>query len=59
MSELKQSNAWLELTKHYGEMKDIHMRELFKNDENRFDKFRIYDTQLSGDRRVGSGFPDA
>ena len=41
MSELKQSNAWLELTKHYGEMKDIHMRELFKNDENRFDKFSL------------------
>jgi len=41
MSELIRSNAWLALTKHYDEIKNIHMRELFENDENRFDRYSL------------------
>lgn len=36
-----QTKAWKKLNTHYREMKDIHLRELFQNDEKRFDKFHI------------------
>ncbi|MEN8169680.1 MAG: glucose-6-phosphate isomerase [Pseudomonadota bacterium] len=41
MSELTQSRAWLALEKHYDEIKQLHMRELFENDGNRFDKYSL------------------
>ena len=41
MSELTQSNTWLALKKHYDEIKHIHMRDMFENDENRFDKHSL------------------
>ncbi|MCP3851745.1 MAG: glucose-6-phosphate isomerase [Gammaproteobacteria bacterium] len=39
MTELNESPAWLELKKHYETVKDIHMRCLFEEDPNRFEKF--------------------
>ena len=41
MSELTQSNAWLELLEHYDEIKNTNMRDMFKNDEKRFDKYSL------------------
>jgi len=41
MSELTQSKAWLALQKHYDEIKHSHMRDMFDEDENRFDKFSL------------------
>lgn len=33
------TKAWQELTEHYEEMKHVHMRDLFKTDQDRFGKF--------------------
>lgn len=41
MSELTQSKAWLALQKHFDEIKHIHMRDMFDQDESRFDKFSL------------------
>lgn len=41
MSELKRSNAWLALMEHYDEIKHVHMRDMFKGDPERFDKYSI------------------
>ena len=41
MSELTQLNAWLALMKHYDEINHLHMRDMFKNDEKRFDKYSL------------------
>lgn len=41
MSELTQSNVWLALLKHYDTIKNHHMRDMFENDESRFDKFSL------------------
>jgi glucose-6-phosphate isomerase len=41
MSELTQSKAWLALAKHYDEIKHSHMRDMFDNDGNRFDKYSV------------------
>ncbi len=35
------TKSWKNLAEHYLEMKDIHMKELFQKDKNRFDKFSI------------------
>ena len=35
------TNAWSKLSDHFNRMKSVHMRELFSNDPNRFDKFQI------------------
>ncbi len=35
------TQSWKKISDHYMEMKNIHMRDLFKNDKNRFDKFSI------------------
>lgn len=36
-----QLTAWSALTEHYNAIKDVHMRELFANDANRFEKFSL------------------
>lgn len=35
------TNAWKALNEHFKEMKSVHMRQLFKDDLNRFEKFSI------------------
>jgi glucose-6-phosphate isomerase len=35
------TNAWKELTEHHNKIKDIHLKELFKNDPERAKKFSI------------------
>lgn len=42
MSELTQTAAWQKLVAHAEEMKKVHMRDLFANDPQRFDKFSIH-----------------
>ncbi|MFW2373443.1 MAG: glucose-6-phosphate isomerase [Gammaproteobacteria bacterium] len=39
MTELTQSKAWKALEQHYEDVKDIHMRDLFEQDPQRFDRF--------------------
>ncbi|MBM3115169.1 glucose-6-phosphate isomerase [Jeongeupia naejangsanensis] len=41
MSKLTQSPAWLALAAHYQEVAPLHMRELFEQDPQRFEKFSI------------------
>ena len=41
MSKLTQSNSWLALTEHYSQIKDVHMRDMFADDEARFDKYSL------------------
>lgn len=43
--ELTQTPQWQNLQKHYEENKDMHMRDLFK-DENRFNEFSIHNSDL-------------
>ena len=38
---IKKSNAWKALDKHYSQTKDIKMRELFEQDDKRFDTFHL------------------
>ncbi len=35
------TKSWKNLLEHYREIKNVHMKDLFKNDEKRFDKFSI------------------
>lgn len=46
MKNLTQSPAWLALQAHYDDIKDIHMKELFAEDEQRFDKFSIHANEI-------------
>lgn len=39
MTELIASPAWLKLKEHYAEIKDVHMRDMFKEDPHRFETF--------------------
>ena len=39
MSKLTESDAWKALLAHYQETKDLHMRDLFDQDPQRFEKF--------------------
>jgi len=39
MSKLTELPAWQALQSHFSEMKDLHMRDLFDQDEARFEKF--------------------
>ncbi|HKK13708.1 MAG TPA: glucose-6-phosphate isomerase [Gammaproteobacteria bacterium] len=39
MADLTRSNAWRALTDHYFEMRDLHMRDLFAADPQRFERF--------------------
>ena len=41
MSKLSKSPAWLALSTHQKEISEIHMRDLFDADANRFDKYSI------------------
>lgn len=41
MSELVQSSAWKALEAHYEKIKEMHMRNLFKQDPQRFKKFSL------------------
>jgi len=41
MSELTHLDSWLALAKHYDEIKDVHMREMFDADANRFEKYSL------------------
>src|SRR5260370_37621702 len=38
---LRQSPAWLLLQRHHEEMRDVHMRDLFARDPQRFGKFSL------------------
>ncbi len=39
MTDLIESPAWLALKEHYNEIKDVHMRDMFKDEPNRFETF--------------------
>ncbi|MCC6302133.1 MAG: glucose-6-phosphate isomerase [Gammaproteobacteria bacterium] len=41
MSELTRSSAWRALEAHYGQVRDLPMRELFRADPGRFDAFSL------------------
>ena len=41
MFDLKHSSAWIRLDEHYAQIKDVHMRDLFEQDNRRFDKFSL------------------
>jgi glucose-6-phosphate isomerase len=41
MSALTQLSAWKALTAHYQEISDIHMRDMFQQDRERFNKFSL------------------
>ena len=41
MSSLTSSPAWIALEQHYDEMKDVHMRDLFAQDPERFEHFSM------------------
>lgn len=35
-------NSWKKLSSHYESMKNVHMRDLFNSDKERFKKFSLY-----------------
>lgn len=39
MTNLLQTPAWRALNAHYNEIKDLHMRDLFSDDAQRFERF--------------------
>ena len=41
MSKLTQSAAWQALSAHYAAIKPLHMRQMFIDDPERFDKFSL------------------
>jgi len=41
MSQLTQLKSWLALNEHYDEIKNVHMRDMFENDEQRFEKYSL------------------
>jgi len=41
MSNLKEKPAWKALQKHFEQVKDLHMRDLFADDARRFEKFSL------------------
>jgi len=41
MSALTQSTTWLALEKHYTEIQHLHMRDMFEEDKNRFNKYSL------------------
>jgi glucose-6-phosphate isomerase len=41
MSELTQSKVWLALKKHYEEIRQTHMRDMFDEDDDRFKKYSV------------------
>ena len=41
MSAVTEMVAWKALQRHYQEIKDLHMRELFEQDPQRYEKFSL------------------
>jgi glucose-6-phosphate isomerase len=41
MTSITQSTSWKNLENHHKKIQKIHMKDLFENDPNRFDKFHI------------------
>lgn len=41
MTKIIDSTEWLSLKKHFEEIKNVHMRELFNDDSTRFEKFHL------------------
>ena len=41
MSNLTKSKTWQALQEHFDTIKDVHMRDMFEQDENRFDDFSL------------------
>ena len=41
MSELTQLKSWGDLVAHYNKIQDLHMRDMFESDENRFKKYSL------------------
>ena len=41
MSTLTESPAWKALKAHYSEVSELHMRDLFAQDPDRFDRFHL------------------
>lgn len=46
MSKLKETPAWQALEAHYDSVRDLHMRDLFAEDPERFSKFSLRDDDL-------------
>lgn len=40
------TNAWHQLQRHYSEIKDVHLKELFKNEPDRFKKYSLCTDEL-------------
>ncbi|UAY50729.1 glucose-6-phosphate isomerase [Ferruginibacter albus] len=38
--------AWQQLQQHYATVKDVHMKDLFEEDADRFDKFSLYEKNI-------------
>ncbi|MCP3898611.1 MAG: glucose-6-phosphate isomerase, partial [Desulfobacteraceae bacterium] len=36
-----QTKAWQKLAKHFQQIQDVHMKDLFSKDQNRFEKFSV------------------
>ena len=41
MTKIIDSNEWQDLKKHFDDIKNVQMRDLFKEDEQRFEKFHL------------------
>ncbi|MCU7837038.1 MAG: glucose-6-phosphate isomerase [gamma proteobacterium symbiont of Taylorina sp.] len=41
MKNLTESSAWLALKEHFNEVKDVHMKDLFAEDSERFENFSV------------------
>ena len=41
MTKIIDSNEWQDLKKHFNNVKNVQMRDLFNADEQRFDKFHL------------------
>ncbi len=46
MSALTESREWKALQDHHAEVKDLHMRDLFEQDKDRFEKFSVRSSGL-------------
>src|SRR5210317_1934396 len=46
MSKLKETLAWKALEAHYETVKDLHMRDLFTEDPERFNRFSVRSNDL-------------
>jgi len=46
MTSLEKMPAWKALKKHYGQIKDVHMRDLFNDDPQRFERYSLQRGEL-------------